>query len=75
MINIWNVIEEFTDYMADRDDIWYATNIEIYDYTKAFEQLIFDIDETMCTNPTASEIWFMKGGKVYSVKGGETIRI
>lgn len=73
--NNWNVIEEFTDYMADRDDIWYATNIEIYDYTKAFEQLIFDIDETMCTNPTASEIWFMKGGKVYSVNGGETIRI
>lgn len=71
----WSVIEEFTDYMAERNEIWYATNIEIYDYTKAFEQLLISIDETICTNPTATEIFFMKDGKTYSIKPGETINL
>ena len=35
--NNWNVIEDFTAYMAGREaEIWYATNIEIYDYVQAF---------------------------------------
>ena len=26
----WDVIERFCEYMGGRDDVWYATNIEIY---------------------------------------------
>lgn len=72
--NNWHVIEEFTEYMAGREDtIWYATNIEIYDYIKAYEQLQFSVEGTMCTNPTAVKVWFEKDNKIYSVEPGQTI--
>ncbi|MBQ8807865.1 MAG: polysaccharide deacetylase family protein, partial [Clostridia bacterium] len=32
----WNVIENFCEKMAHNDTIWYATNIEIYDYIEAY---------------------------------------
>lgn len=36
----WNVIEDFCAYMGGRNDIWYATNIEIIDYMDAARRLI-----------------------------------
>ena len=29
-----------------REDIWYATNMEIYEYTKAYESLVYSADVT-----------------------------
>ncbi len=56
--NNWNVIEEFTDFMGGREDkIWYATNIEIYEYTKAYEQLIWSADASTVYNPTNIPLW------------------
>ncbi|MCR5771728.1 MAG: polysaccharide deacetylase family protein [Butyrivibrio sp.] len=70
----WNVIEEFCKYMSGRDDIWYATNIEIYDYCNAFSQLIFDTDMTMCQNPTCTDIWFTYDEKDVFVPAGEKVK-
>lgn len=71
--NNWNVIEDFCKLMAHRDDIWYATNIEVYDYQDAFKQLRFSMDCSIVKNPTASELWFFLNGKVYSIKPGEVL--
>ncbi len=71
--NNWEVIEEFARLAGGRDDIWYATNIEIYDYCHAFSQLIFNTDMTMCTNPTAVDIWFAYGDKDVFVPAGKTV--
>lgn len=69
----WNVMEEFAEYVGGRDDIWYATNIEIYDYIKAYESLQVSVDETIIHNPTTTDVWFWKNGKTYCVKSGETL--
>ena len=37
--NNWSVMEEFAEMIGHRDDIWYATNIEIVDYNEAFDRL------------------------------------
>ena len=71
----WDVIEEFMRYVSGKDDIWYATNIEIYDYSKAFEQLIFDIPMTRCVNPTATDLYFKCNNKEYAIKAGSTIEL
>lgn len=71
----WNVIEEFCEYIGGRDDIWYATNIEIYDYVKAYESLQVSLDETIVHNPSAIDVWFAKNKQIYCVRAGETIRI
>ena len=69
----WGVIEEFCEYMAKRDDIWYATNIEIYDYCEAFSELIFNTDMTVCKNPTSRGLWFTYGEKDVYVPSGNTV--
>lgn len=71
----WNVIEEFAEYMANREDIWYATNIEIYDYQDAFKELLFSVDGRIVKNPTAMELWFFLNGKEYSIKPGEVLTV
>lgn len=69
----WNVIEEFAEYMGNRDDIWYATNLEIYDYAAAFKQLIFSADGSMVYNPTEKTLYFQTeaNAKCICVKPGE----
>lgn len=73
--NNWNIIEEFADYMGGREDIWYATNMEIYEYVEDYKRLIFSMDGTMVQNPTARNLYFLWDGKEYCVKAGQTLYI
>lgn len=69
----WEMIEQFASYVGNREDIWYATNIEIYDYVKAYEGLQVSVNESIIHNPSAIDVWFMKDNQTYCVKGGETL--
>lgn len=71
----WKVIEEFVEYVAGREDIWYATNIEIYDYVKAYERLQVSVDHAIVHNPSDIDVWFFEKGETYCVKAGQTLRI
>lgn len=71
--NNWGIIEEFAEYMGGREDIWYATNIEIYDYVAAYHQLIFSMDYTRVYNPTCTTVYFQTAKGLYTVKPGETV--
>lgn len=71
----WNVIEEFAEYIGGRDDIWYATNIEIYEYIEDYNRLVFSIDMTKIKNPTARTIYFYLNGKEYALGAGETVTV
>lgn len=73
--NNWFVIENFCKKMGGREDIWYATNIEIYNYVKAFDLLDFSTDMSLAHNPTATEIFFTHKNNNYSVKPGQTIKL
>lgn len=55
--NNWELIEEFCREASGDPDIWYATNIEIYDYVTALRALRFSADRTMVQNPTATDVW------------------
>lgn len=71
--NNWEVIEQFCEFMSQREDIWYATNIEIYNYQDAYNRLLFSMDEKIVTNPTAYDLWFEAEEQVYCIKAGETL--
>lgn len=73
--NNWNVIEEFAEYIGGREDIWYAANIEVYDYIAAYNQLQFSADVSKVYNPTAMTLYFEYGGVPYSVNPGQTLTI
>ncbi len=69
--NNWNVIEEFCDIVSNRDDIWYATNIEIYDYLTAIKQLKFTMAFDRVYNPFSFSLWLSVNDKIVEVKAGE----
>ena len=73
--NNWGIIEEFAEFVGNKEDIWYATNIEIYDYIKAYENLWVSVDETLVHNPSAIDVWVMIEGVTYCIKGGTTLHI
>lgn len=75
--NNWDVMETFAEKVGGKADIWYATNIEIFDYALAYKQLCFSAKGDRVYNPTSYELFFYnsRNQKSYSVKPGETIRI
>ena len=73
--NNWNVIEEFAEYMGGREDIWYATNMEIYEYVEAYRALVFSVDGSVIMNPTALTLYFEHNGKIRTVAPGEVLTL
>lgn len=75
----WYIIEDFCEKVGGKDDIWYATNMEIYEYTEAYNRLVWSLDYSCVTNPTSFEIWvsIRKGGapKTIKINPGETIKL
>ncbi len=72
----WNIIEEFAAFMGNRDDIWYAANIEVYDYVRAYEALQFSADESLVHNPSALSVWLQIGkGEPIEIASGKTVKL
>lgn len=72
----WNVIEEFCEMIGGQDDIWYATNIEIVDYDRVFNNLQFAADNSFVYNPSVRSAWLKVNDETYvEIKGGETVQL
>ncbi|WP_152393450.1 polysaccharide deacetylase family protein [Paenibacillus guangzhouensis] len=73
--NNWDVIERFCESVSGRDDIWYATNIEIVDYLRRYQSLRFSAGMDLVYNPSYHSIWLEANGEVIEVKGGSQIEL
>ena len=71
--NNWDRLEKICEMLGGKDDTWYVTNIEIYDYTMAYNSLVYSADASKIYNPTLKEVWFEINNEIYSVKSGETL--
>jgi len=71
----WELIEEFCEAVSHNNSIWYATNIEIIDYLKALDNLIYSADCGIVHNPTSSSLWISADEKSIKIESGETIKI
>ena len=72
--NNWDVIERFGEKMAERNDIWHATNIEVYNYVQAFKNLVFTLDMSYVENPSALDVYLHNGRTEVLAKAGEITR-
>ena len=70
----WEVIENFAEYIGNREDIWYATNGEIVEYLQWAEQLIFSANGSFVKNPTSVDIYMDYLGNPCVVPAGKTVR-
>lgn len=71
----WELIESFCQFVSNRNDIWYATNIEIVDYMKAFQNLKFSADSQFVYNPSALSVWLSVEGNIVNVPGGNQVAL
>ena len=78
--NNWELMEDFCKLVGGRDDIWYATNIEIVDYLDAAKRLPYTADCSHVYNPSAASVWIcvndtnfieLKGGTMTELPIGE----
>lgn len=74
-MNNWNVIEEFLEKVAGNDNVWYATNIEIYEYVTAYRNLVYSADATKVYNPSCTDVWVKIDGNKTFVPAGKTVDI
>lgn len=73
--NNWEFAEQICSSLAGIDDVWFATNIEIYDYITAQRSLVISCDGDVIFNPSAVDVWVSQNGSPICIKGGETIRL
>lgn len=73
--NNWDLIEEFCKYVSNKEDTWYATNIEIVDYIKALNNLKFSAEGNFVYNPSAQNLWLIVDDNVVEVKGGTQMQL
>lgn len=77
---LWGTLEELFQKISARDDIWCATNIEIYDYLDAFQHLVTSADGKYLYNPTVTTLSlihnngdFANKRVTFEIKPGEEI--
>lgn len=73
--NNWEHLEKICSELGGKDDTWYATNIEIYDYVNAYNSLIFSADSSIIYNPSLITVWFTVDNTLYKINSGETLKI
>lgn len=72
----WDHMENICKTLSeDKDNIWFATNIEIVDFIKAQRALKISVDNKIIYNPSAIDVWVRDGNDIIGIKAGETVRI
>ena len=73
--NNWNVIEEFCKLAGNRDDIWYATNIQIKEYSEAVKNLRFSANGNYIYNPSFTDVWISVESEPVCIPGGKLLKM
>lgn len=71
----WDLIEAFCRQMGGHEDIWYATNLEIFEYLQAAQSLVSSIDGKMLRNPSAQTVYLEAGHEHVSLAPGQTLTL
>ena len=76
----WQVMEEFCAFIGGREDIWYATNIEIVDYMEDAARLQYTAAFDQVYNPNAGSVWIQvelpgTERRVLEIPGGTRVQL
>ena len=68
----WEEMEAFCKEAGSHKEIWFATNIEIYDYCQAMRRIEVSADRKMFFNPSAMPVWIDCEGETVKLEPGVT---
>lgn len=64
----------FCEQISGQEDIWYATNGEVYSYIKDYEKIQISASNDTIKNPTNRSLWISCNRKSYEIKAGATVK-
>ena len=67
----WGLIEDILKKVSGREDVWFATNIEICEYDLAARGLEYSADGKRVYNPSAVAVWLEADSGAVAVAPGE----
>lgn len=67
-LNNWDYLEGVLQMLSECHDIWFATNMEIYEYVVAINKLVFDEESQQVYNPSEIDVWLEVDGIIHCVK-------
>ncbi len=73
--NNWNLIEDFCKLVSGKPEVWYATNIEVFDYVTAMRNLKFSLNRDLVYNPSALSVWISVDNESVEIKPGATVKL
>lgn len=73
--NNWDVIERFCEEVGNKDDIWYANNLAVYDYIAAYKSLRYSLRGDIVYNPSAQTVWVDRNNTVLRIEPGQTLKL
>ncbi|HWT26404.1 MAG TPA: polysaccharide deacetylase family protein [Mobilitalea sp.] len=71
--NNWEIIEEFCQKVAGKEDIWYVTNIDYRNYVMAVRSLVLNTENSRVYNPSGLPIWLKCNNQTYEIEPGKTV--
>ena len=70
----WEMMENILKKLSGNEKIWYATNIDIYNYMMAQSMLQISADETVFYNPSAIDVWVERNKKdIIKIPAGQRV--
>lgn len=70
----WAYMEQILKTISNNDKIWYATNLEIYNYMAAQKRLQISVDERVFYNPSDITVWVERNKTdIIEIPAGKTV--
>ena len=70
----WDRMDKFMQKVSGKEDVWYATNGEIYEYVNAYEKLVYSADGKYIYNPSKIPVWVEIDGTCYKIEDELTMK-
>ena len=69
--NNWEQFDKICDTVGGKENVWYATNIEIYNYVKAYKSLRRSANGKYIYNPTNTDVYVWANKKNVIIEKGK----
>ena len=71
----WAGFEKIFKPLSGKPDVWYCTNIELFDYEDARKRMVIAANRAIAYNPSAISVTLNVDGELIDVAGGQTISL
>lgn len=72
----WEKFEEILKKLSEHEyDIWFATNIEVFDYANAIKSIRTSADGKIFYNPTDTDVWVSSGSENIKIGAAQYVTI